>query len=99
MEFTQYTVILARLWDMSYVNSLTTIWLLRRREEYNFILLLSPVYCVQGREVWHECELASLYYTPMFKVEWNSFPDRRNLDINDYGKIVDIVSVASDSEV
>ena len=40
-----------RMWDMSYVNSLETIWLPRRREEYNIILLFSPVYRVQGREV------------------------------------------------
>ena len=87
------------MWDMSYVNSLKTIWLPRRREECNFILLFSPVYHVQGREVWHECELVSLYYTSTLKVEWNPFPDRRNVAINDSGKIVDIVSVASDSEV
>ena len=87
------------MWDMSYVNSLETIWLPRRREEYNFIVLFSPVYRVQGREVQHECERVSLYYTSTFKVERNPFPDRRNIAVNDSGKIVDIVSVASDSEV
>ena len=80
---------------MSYVNSLETIWLPRRREEYNFIVLFSPVYRVQGREVQHECERVSLYYTSTFKVEWNPFPDRRNIAVNDSGKIVDIVSVAT----
>ena len=84
---------------MSYVNSLETIWLPRRREEYHFILLFFPVYRVQGREVWHECELVSLYYTSTLKVEWNLFPDRRNVAVNDSGRIVDTVSVASASEV
>ena len=87
------------MWYMPYVNSLETIWLLRMREEYNFILLFSPVYRVRGREVWHKCELVSLYYTATFKVEWNPFPDRRNVAVNDCGKIVDIINVASDSEV
>ena len=87
------------MWDMSYPNSLTTIWLPRRRKGYNCILPFSSVYCVQGREVWHECELVSLYYTSTFNVKWNPFPDRRNVALNDSGKIANIVNVASDSEI
>ena len=57
-----------RMWDMSYVNSLTTIWFPCRREGCNCVLPFSPVYRVQGREVWHECERISLYYTSTCKV-------------------------------
>ena len=49
--------------------------------------------------MWHECELVSLYYTSTFNVKWNPFPDRRNVALNDSGKIADIVNVASDSEI
>ena len=41
----------------------------------------------------------SLYYTSTLMVEWNPFPDMRNVAVSDSDKIVDIFSVASDSEV
>ena len=74
--------------QLSLGTNRSTIWLPRRREEYNIILPFAPVYHVQEREVWHECELASLYYTSTFKAEWNPFPDRRNVAVNDSEKLM-----------
>ena len=80
---------------MAYVNNVG----LAKRKLLRYSCPFSPACCVQGREVWHECEALSLYYKSTFKVYQNPFPGRRNATVNDSGKIADIIGVASDSVV
>ena len=79
---------------MAYVNYVGLAKRILLRYSCPFSLACS----VQG-EVWHECEALSLYYTSMFKVYRNPFPDRSNVTVNDSGTIADIIAVASDSVV
>ena len=80
---------------MAYANCVG----LAKRKLLRYSCPFSPACCVQGGKVWHECEVLSLYYTSMFKVYRDPFPDRSNATVNDSGTIADIIGVGSDSVV